>query len=110
MGEKQQAPSPLLALPLELRQAIYSQLLPHGIHLSLRDKQPHLSVCVQPDSNHGHWGQERCDAASRTRPYSDPDPVWAKRLQSTWGPHWECEEMVREGGYDLGSMRTCTAM
>jgi hypothetical protein len=71
--------------------------------------QPLIST-LQPDSNHGHWGQERCDAASRTRPYSDPDPVWAKRLQSTWGPHWECEEMVREGGYDLGFMRTCTSM
>jgi hypothetical protein len=109
MREDTPPQSPLLALPLELRQAIYAHLLPHGIHLTLLNEQPHLSTCVQPDPNHGQWGQERCDAASIMRPHSDPDPVWARRLQSTWGPHWECEEMV-QGGHGLGFMRTCRAM
>jgi hypothetical protein len=101
---------PLLYLPLELRQAIYAHLLPHGLHLSLRNHQPYLSACVQPEPNHGHEGGERCDAASTARPYSDPDPVWAKRLQSTWGAHWECEEMMQKERTELEFMRACREM
>lgn len=31
------------------------------------------------------------------KPTDDPrasDPIWGRRVASSWGPHWECEEVA----------------
>jgi hypothetical protein len=112
-------PSALLQLPLELRHEVYSYILPAQIHIRLEDNRLTLSMCMQPDKDKystasvqkfggvPHDGYER-------KPY-DPSVfqhasrlVWARRLRSTWGPHWTCEERLTKEpkedgiGNDLG--------
>lgn len=82
-----QPASRLFTSPLEIRRAIYIHLInTAGIHV-VRTEQGilRLSACVGPDLYAGHTGDER-DTPCRTRR--------GRRLASSWGPHWECEESV----------------
>ncbi|KAI8711631.1 hypothetical protein NCS52_01427200 [Fusarium sp. LHS14.1] len=80
--------SRLLLAPTEIRYIIYEHLLPHGIHVFSQGARLCYSACV------GASGDEQ-DGSER-QATGDPmsDTVWARRLDSPWGPHWLCEELA----------------
>ncbi|KAK3317196.1 hypothetical protein B0T19DRAFT_479326 [Cercophora scortea] len=88
--------SPFFSFPLEIRRAIYSSLeFPNAIHVFLRNGKVALSICVEPETGgYGDNGAERrpegCDQEESTT-----ELVWARRLQSTWGAHWRCDEIAQ---------------
>ena len=90
---------------LELRQQIYGYLIPDGVHVSFRQGNFSLSVCVQPDPNNSFDGNERRGLEFLPTPIGTPDPLWMQRLRSTWGPHWECEEVALHVHNSLEYMR-----
>ncbi|KAF2265278.1 hypothetical protein CC78DRAFT_205757 [Lojkania enalia] len=98
------------ALPAELRRAIYTYFIPDQIHLSIREKKFRVSTCVQHDKD---GGPDCTDRRSNkidliTNPMSDP--ICGRRLRSSWGPHWRCEESAmqmredHEIGYNITMM------
>ncbi|KAK1851208.1 hypothetical protein CCHR01_06143 [Colletotrichum chrysophilum] len=80
----------LFAAPLEIRHRIYQQLLGAETHVFL-DK--------------GHLQMVPCqgtDDVSHRMPKWDKmckfdDPVWIRRVESSWGCHWKCEEIYLNG-------------
>jgi hypothetical protein len=84
--------SRLFSLPLEIRRQIYGCLLPHGVHAYLDRDNPRLSACNEPCASGGD-GHERRDE-DEWRKNTIVCPIWERRLQSTWGSHWRCEEMA----------------
>ena len=80
--------SMLLSAPLEVRQSIYSHLIPRHIHVTLLNGKIQFSPCLQPNlGDNDHDGRERRSTdGSRFE-----DSKFPRRLRSTWGPHWECE-------------------
>ncbi|KAK8102369.1 hypothetical protein PG984_015515 [Apiospora sp. TS-2023a] len=96
MSYDPQSSSRLFIVPIEIRRAIYADLIETvGVHMSLSSQgRFRLTRCFDPDLGAEHVGDER-----RPGGYSDPDDrIWARRLASTWGPHWQCEEsaLVRD--------------
>jgi hypothetical protein len=83
--------SKLFNAPIEIRRAIYVHLInTDGVHV-VRTEQGkiRLSPCVEPDLDAGYTGFER-----HTTGDWSADAVWGRRLVSTWGPHWKCEEIA----------------
>lgn len=79
----QQAQSSFFKLAAEIRQQIYGDLYPDGVHFLLVDGVPRLTRC------------EGADDDSDRRPGGNAgyfDPLWARRVESSWGCHWRCEE------------------
>jgi len=109
-----QLSSKLLNMPLETRQTIYTYLVPNGVHVSRRRDTVILSACVWPYLDKSWHGHER-SGLSGTEPADTPDPLLICRLQSTWGPHWECEEVALRVNHsvddlkrtDLNVLRVC---
>ncbi|KAF2826981.1 hypothetical protein CC86DRAFT_466738 [Ophiobolus disseminans] len=116
-----QPQSPLLTTPYDIRLSILSLILPTNIHLHQHSKHLSFSVCTGHTSadtsspgkerlwglTYLHPGDSDADLQARMRRYG-------RRLQSTWGPHWRCEEDVvrrREGewGWD-GVAGTCKSL
>jgi hypothetical protein len=94
--------SKLLSMPAEIRQAIYAQIFHGQTHAFLSQGRIHLSVCLQPNlGDDRHDGRERVT----TPDWRQDDPGWARRLRSTWGVHWECEEAAYGGRTDLHEHR-----
>jgi hypothetical protein len=103
-----QPTSALLRLPAELRHETYSYILPDGIHVRLVRGEIYFSPCLErshPRPSPHIDGQER---------RSDKDDVsrWARRLDSSWGPHWMCEEhaMTILNKFDLTLALVCKSM
>ncbi|KAI0431604.1 hypothetical protein F5Y09DRAFT_184541 [Xylaria sp. FL1042] len=95
-GMHLQRESRLLSAPLEIRRAIYAIILPHQVHMFLSQGKLRLSVCLQPHLGDDlHDGRERNSRRTSDRPPKSP-PSWASRLGSSWGPHWQCEEISHE--------------
>jgi hypothetical protein len=88
--------SGLFLAPIEIRRAIYVYLIPNGVHVFFRQGKIHLSVCVEPSPAGDHDGSDRKTTGSDRQTLDDwfSDTMWARRLQSSWGPHWKCEEVV----------------
>ncbi|KAH7333209.1 hypothetical protein BKA65DRAFT_538906 [Rhexocercosporidium sp. MPI-PUGE-AT-0058] len=81
--------SPLLCAPLEVRRAIYAHF-DSQLHMFLLQGAVRLSPCLQPNlGDNNHAGHER-----RYPEEGAAEVVWARRLDSSWGPHWECEELA----------------
>jgi hypothetical protein len=94
--------SKLLSMPVEIRQAIYAQTFHGQTHAFLSQGRIHLSVCLQPNlGDDRHDGRERVT----TTHWRQDDPGWARRLRSTWGVHWECEEAAYTERADLHERR-----
>ncbi|KAI0813821.1 hypothetical protein GGR55DRAFT_636041 [Xylaria sp. FL0064] len=90
-----QTGSGLLSAPWEIRRAIYSILLPDQVHVFLSQGKLRLSICLQPNlGDDVHDGRERSPRG--TSDTSASSLSWASRLWSSWGPHWQCEEICHK--------------
>lgn len=90
-----QLKSKFFALPTELRLAIYAYFIPDQIHVLLHESQSFgFSKCIQ------YGGDEDPDCISQRSndmelgQTSALDPIFGRRLRSSWGPHWRCEELA----------------
>ncbi|KAL2065800.1 hypothetical protein VTL71DRAFT_3470 [Oculimacula yallundae] len=101
--------SKLLSAPLEVRRAIYAHFDSGPLHASLWEGRIRISRCLQPNlGDHQFDGHERRlirEITTTDREYQS-QPIWARRLDSTWGHHWECEELAlaNEDAFDEGHM------
>lgn len=92
-----QRESKLLSAPAEIRRAIYANIIPSQIHAFLSQGRIQLSVCLQPNlGDDCHDGRER-----EIRGEESSQAKWARRLRSSWGPHWECEQVALAENIDL---------
>uniref|UniRef100_L2FZF4 DUF7730 domain-containing protein n=2 Tax=Colletotrichum fructicola (strain Nara gc5) TaxID=1213859 RepID=L2FZF4_COLFN len=79
--------SPLFDLPLEVRHHIYRTLWGTATHLFLLDGDLQIMECQGADD-------------SSRYPADEPEyenPKWIRRVDSTWGCHWRCEERYLDG-------------
>ncbi|KAK8070729.1 hypothetical protein PG997_010932 [Apiospora hydei] len=97
MSYNLQSTSSLFLVPIEIRRAIYADLIDTaGIHITLSPQgRIRLTRCLDPELSAGHLGGER-----RPPPSADGSGMqkYRRRLASTWGPHWECEEVALADG------------
>lgn len=95
----------LVNSPIEIRRAIYVHLIDTpGVHIVRTENGDlSLSACVGPDRYAGHTGYER-----RTTDDTWSDPIWGRRLVSSWGPHWECEEIALRVKEEVGDEQVQT--
>ena len=92
-----QRESKLLSAPAEIRRAIYANIIPSQIHAFLSQGRIQLSGCLQPNlGDDFHDGRER-----EIRGEESSQAKWARRLRSSWGPHWECEQVALAENTDL---------
>lgn len=119
---KHQPASPFLRMPLELRHEVLSLLLPAQVHVWVRAGNLHVSICHEPDKNERstafmfksdrtpYDGYERQYTSGQYTSGQEPesDDTWARRLESSWGPHWMCEDHARAGHkLDLSILKVC---
>lgn len=78
-----------LSLPVEIRQHLS---LPHGTHALIHDGKVSFSACITSyyDDENFIGDERRSDDPSLSE--DEAETLYSSRLQSTWGPHWECEE------------------
>jgi len=81
----------LCQMPTEIRRWIYSYIVAGEMHLFLQDGKLSLCDCVTRNPSSQDDGYER-----RATGVPSLEAVWARRLASSWGPHWNCE--ARKGG------------
>ncbi|KAH3950607.1 hypothetical protein HBH53_072160 [Parastagonospora nodorum] len=87
---KPQTNSRLLQAPYDIQRQIFNYLLPRDVHVFMHEDILRISECVGcPEADEYYSGLER----EKDVGYD----VWARRLKSTWGRHWKCEETMREG-------------
>lgn len=88
--------SGLFLAPIEIRYAIYVHFVPNRVHVFFRQGKIHLSMCVEPSPAGDHDGSDRKTTGSDRQTLDDwfLDSIWARRLRSSWGPHWKCEEVA----------------
>jgi hypothetical protein len=92
-----QCASALIQLPYDVRSAILDLLVPPAVHLYRHKGNIVASICVSSDTIYRQdLGSERKEGleAADSNGYVDYENtcIWARRLRSTWGPHWRCEE------------------
>jgi hypothetical protein len=96
-----QLESTLLQLPLEISHEIYSYILPSQVHVCLRGNKLCLSKCLDPTADfrdfYGHNRDYPLSLVCTPRTIRDfvSHVVRVRRIQSTWGPHWMCEEDMK---------------
>jgi hypothetical protein len=101
-GVNPQLQTKLFTSPLEIRQQIYSYLLPCGAHVYFRQNKLCISRCFDRGQERRFGDERRVSGVTQT---VCSDRVWHRRLRSTWGPHWECEELAcgLEGSRDIAN-------
>jgi hypothetical protein len=110
-----QQQSTLLRTPTELRHKIFKYLIPDRLHMRLLSQGYNLSHCLEPCED-GIWKEGSGGCAEvmwqADGPYmrtdisnSFSDPLWARRLQSSWGFHCRCEELATNDSFE-GPFRT----
>lgn len=105
--------SPLFNIPLELRRAIYANLAGfsaqhiHSVAGSDGSSRLRFTPCIAPGASDQNEldGSERCpDPRAPGKKYPIVSPIFRRRLLSSWGPHWMCEELAlhpRDCGQDV---------
>jgi hypothetical protein len=88
-----QLESYLLQAPYDIRHKILNYLVPSSIHVFQSHGVLKMSDCVGCPPEH------RLDHGKERREGIPPDPEtreqrWARRLMSSWDPHWKCEEAM----------------
>jgi len=107
-----QVESSFFSAPLEVRRVIYGHVFTlAGQHILRRINNnndddddrtqefiltPCTAPCIQAAILDGQntGGLERRCTRSESRLESDYSPIYKRRLASTWGPHWLCEELA----------------
>ena len=90
-----QLESKLFNSPTAVRRAIYAHLVPEQLHINVDKGKFRLSKCVQQDGDdHPDCDKRRSHGHANTGCLIDVD--FLPRLQSSWGPHWRCEELVSQ--------------
>lgn len=103
----------LFSLPLELRRQIYTEVFAPKLklHLFLLDGRPQVSPCLGANLGDEEYDSRSLSAEERVR-LNTSDPSWPTecgsfappskntwqylhRLQSSWGPHYKCEEVPK---------------
>ncbi|KAK0744034.1 hypothetical protein B0T18DRAFT_195007 [Schizothecium vesticola] len=93
--------SPLFKIPLELRRAIYANLVDvsarHICSVAGSDGISRLrfTLCIAPGPSDEDYldGSERCPELYESD-IPVAGPIFKRRLLSSWGPHWMCEELA----------------
>lgn len=105
--------SPLFNIPLELRRAIYAHLVDvsaqhiHSVAASDGSSRLRFTPCIAPGASDQDEldGSERCpDPRVPGERYPIVSQIFRRRLLSSWGPHWMCEELAlhpRDCGQDV---------
>ncbi|KAF2692021.1 hypothetical protein K458DRAFT_411703 [Lentithecium fluviatile CBS 122367] len=91
---------PLFLTPSEIRLAIYAYLMPSQIHIFSHKNALRLSACIQqPKDEVDPNCCSRMTLKERENHvhYAPPDPMYTRRLASSWGTHWRCEEAAKWG-------------
>lgn len=95
--------SPLFNIPLELRRAIYVNLVDvsarHVYSVAGSDGISRLrfTPCIAPGAFDADYldGSERCPEIHESdERIPVAGPIFKRRLLSSWGPHWMCEELA----------------
>jgi hypothetical protein len=91
-----QCASALIQLPYDVRRVILDLLVPPAVHLHRHKGNIVASMCVSSNAIYNQdLGSERKEDLLPDEdgwiPYEN-NCIWARRLRSTWGPHWRCEE------------------
>ncbi|KAK1760057.1 hypothetical protein QBC47DRAFT_455874 [Echria macrotheca] len=92
--------SPFFSMPIELRNAVYEQLFEfrdqHVRSVAGIDgtQQFALTPCIAPpiSDDQERVGRERFPKNDPKNP--DLQPLKMRRIASSWGPHWMCEELA----------------
>lgn len=91
--------SRLMSAPAEIRRAIYQHLAPASIHIFMSPQgRLDVSVCLEPPISPSLVedffldGYERRPSDGAPSDYASAESTWARRVASSWGPHWKCEE------------------
>jgi hypothetical protein len=83
----------LLQAPYDIRREILNYLVPSSVHVFHTCGRLELSECVGcPQVSRYGVGEERQQGLLDNDPYRQER--LARRLVSSWGPHWKCEEMM----------------
>jgi len=86
-----------MQLPYDLQNLIYEYLVPSAIHIHAHGSKIIASACISPQAIlENDTGLERKEGLpSGDKPWNYEDThVWARRLRSSWGVHWKCEEVA----------------
>ncbi|KAG5990027.1 hypothetical protein E4U43_004385 [Claviceps pusilla] len=95
-----QQQSPLVQLPAELARQIYAYIVPPQAHLYRDNATICAATCITPPSSNDYYCFDR-------RSHGDPSTaVWARRLRSSWGGHWRCEEVAKRLHPDAPNSRS----
>jgi hypothetical protein len=105
--------SELVQLPYDIRREIISYVVPRSVHFFQHEARLKTSYCiatiVEQDGEYEVGYGKRLERSNKF--IQEKENVWGRRLVSSWGVHWECEEMnlgMRESGKTmLGLGRTC---
>ena len=85
-----QTESPLFRLPLEIRQAIYHEILDRPLHII---SSSYLNFVIAPCvSDHDMEGPDELQISEKWG--GRVDRLWIRRLRSSWCNHWRCEERL----------------
>jgi hypothetical protein len=100
--------SRLVQAPYDIRLEIFQYLIPQGIHVFLQGDVLRFSECVGcPPVDRWDSGQERKDTGGPVTEYKMREERWKRRLMSSWGPHWMCEESMLEQEGSDGNDTSC---
>ncbi|KAK0631423.1 hypothetical protein B0T14DRAFT_2891 [Immersiella caudata] len=99
-----QAASPFFKLPLELRRAVYANVFDfsachlHSSAASNGTPRLQLKSCIAPTTfdERALDGSERCPVKRTPDHHKWPIPsqTFKRRVLSSWGSHWMCEELA----------------
>ncbi|KAH7401210.1 hypothetical protein BKA66DRAFT_405926 [Pyrenochaeta sp. MPI-SDFR-AT-0127] len=86
----------LLLSPSEIRYEMYAYLIPDRVHVHRRGDKLCLSRCIETllvkEEDGSQAVVNTCSNAPdgyERQKGECPSPVWARRLRSAWGPHWD---------------------
>ena len=91
--------SPLFSIAAEIRRSIYNYLIPEQLHLFTYRDDVRLSRCVKQEGDDDPDCIPRNHLAYVSRSFTEPeDPIYVRRLRSSWGEHWRCDEAALSRG------------
>lgn len=103
----------LVQAPYNIRWEIFTHLV-GSLHLFQVEGKLWLSMCTGAMKiDEEYPGRERLEGLPSADVHKGTrNKRYLRRLLSTWGPHWRCEEYVMEGGMSAPEAlaRTCKTL